>query len=71
MQGLVQFYATQGKTGETATKLAKCIAGKSYTKLSPKTLEAMKDGRPKQIDPADAAPFSKIAGQCAMAGAAG
>lgn len=66
-QGLVKYYGTQGVPTATADKLAGCIVDKGYDKFSAQTLNAMKDGDPKSIDPSDVAHFTTVATQCAPA----
>ncbi|NHN56541.1 hypothetical protein G9U51_12200 [Calidifontibacter sp. DB0510] len=69
--GLVKFYGTQGVTGDKADKLAGCIVDDGYDQFSPKTLIAMRDGKPTDMDPADTASFTKVSTQCAVKTGAG
>lgn len=67
--GLVKYYTDQGVPQSGAETLAGCMVDKGYDKFSAKTLTAMKDGKPGEIDPTDSANFVAVTGQCAPSGA--
>lgn len=62
--GLRTYYIGQGLPSAAAESFAGCMVDEGYDDLSAKTLNAMKDGKPESIDPADTTTFTKISGTC-------
>lgn len=63
--GLKQYYQGQNIPGPAADRLAGCMVDEGYEKFSAKTLNAMKDGKPGEVDPADSQTFTQVSGTCA------
>ncbi|AKU16130.1 hypothetical protein [Luteipulveratus mongoliensis] len=69
--GLKKFYdkdTTISKVADTK-KLSDCVVDKAYDNVSAKTLNAMKDGEPKNMDPADSQKFANYGAECAKTAA--
>lgn len=66
VSGLKKFYDRTDKTSSfDHDKLANCIADKGYDNLSSKTLHALKDGKPTDMDKGDSAKFGAFSASCA------
>lgn len=62
--GLQTYYTNQGLPAAAATTLAGCMVDEGYDKLSAKSLNAMKDGKPESVDPADMPTFTALSSTC-------
>ena len=62
--GLRTYYAGQGLPSVAAETFASCMVDEGYDSLSAKTLNAMKDGKPENVDPADSTTFTKLSTTC-------
>ncbi|MCG8654600.1 MULTISPECIES: hypothetical protein [unclassified Yimella] len=63
--GLKQYYQGQHIPGPAADKLAGCMVDEGYDRFSAKTLNAIKNGKPGEVDPADSQTFTQVSGTCA------
>ena len=65
--GLKAFYDKQGGQYTSVLdtqKLADCMTDKSYDTMTAKSLNALKDGKPENMDPADTTKLTTYAGEC-------
>lgn len=65
--GVAKYFGDTGLPADKAKKFAECLADEMYDKSAVKTLQALADGKPTSMDPADAQLFSTASGSCTSA----
>jgi hypothetical protein len=65
--GVAKYFENTGLPADKAKKFAECLADEMYDKSAVKTLQALADGEPTSMDPADAQLFSTASGACTSA----
>lgn len=65
--GVAKYFGASGLPADKAKKFGECLADEMYDKSTVKTLQALADGEPTSMDPADAQLFSTASSTCTSA----